>query len=115
MLSLYCQAKIREKYKEGASVEDLAAEFEIHCTTVYHIVQEGRRIRKRRGRPVKSSPTDQRRIVQYFRQNPFASASTAPKILGISLSVTSVRRILKMANIVYKPVKVQLTMKVETA
>lgn len=106
MISLYVRAKIREKAREGSSAPDLSREFGVHVATVYRIISEGERRRKRRGRPLKTSAHERRRILEFFRQNPLASASTAPQALGFSVSASTVRRILRMNNFRYLPARV---------
>jgi len=54
MLTLYQRAKIREKSRDGTSATDLAREFEIHVTTIYKVIREGER-RKKRRRPLKTT------------------------------------------------------------
>lgn len=114
MLNLYLRAKIREKAREGTSVNELAREFEVHVCTIYRIIQEGEKKRKRRGRPLKLSAKERRKIVQTFQQNPLESARGLSKRLNKSVSPSTIRRLLRVHGYRHAPVKISVILKPET-
>lgn len=114
MLTLYQRAKIREKSRDGSSASDLAREFEVHVTTIYRVIREGERRKKRRGRPLKTSSRQRKEIINYFRQNPLNSAAAAARHFRNFISPSCVRRILRISNFRYKPVISSFTLKPET-
>jgi len=86
----------------------------LHVCTIYRIIQEGEKKRKRRGRPLKLSAKERRKIVHTFQQNPFESARGLSKRLNKSVSPSTIRRLLKVHGYRHAPVKISMILKPET-
>lgn len=114
MISLYLRAQIREKSRGGASAQALAEEYGIHVATVHRIISEGERRTPRRGRPLKTTSIQRRRIVAYIRQNPLSSAEAAARACGISISGQTVRRILRVNSIQHIRIRPSLVLPPQT-
>ena len=52
------RAKIREMKREGVKVEEIAEKFELHLMTVYRILREANRQKKKRGRHPSVTPAE---------------------------------------------------------
>ena len=110
MISLYMRAKIREKSRGGASTRELAEEYGVHISTIQRIISEEERRIPRRGRPLKTTSVQRKRIVAYIRENPLSSAAAAARACGIPISGQTVRRILRVNSIQHVRIRPSLVL-----
>ena len=95
------RARVRELHRAGKSIASLAEEFKLHWSTIYRIVKEGNKKKKKRGPQKLLVGRWRHKLLTAFRENPTISASKAAKIIGLSVSPRTIRRELRNSAFTY--------------
>ena len=97
-------AKIHELNRSGTPIHDLMEKYHVHHATIYRILQEKSKAKKKRGQPSKLTHLQELHLINKMRQNPSKLANKLANTFEFPASAQTVQRELRKAGFTHKRV-----------
>ena len=98
-------AKIHELHCNGTPMSDLMEKYHVHQATIYRILQEKTKVKRKRGRPRKLTNLQRLHIINKMHRNPKESANKLSYSFEFPVSAQTIRHELQKAGFTHKRIK----------
>lgn len=105
-ISAKTKAKIREKKRGGATIDEIMSEFGVSRRSVHRAIAEPMKKERKRGRPTRLSPHERKVFIAKARETPTKSAKKIANSAGVSISSFTAQRELKRNSFRYSKIHV---------